>query len=71
MIDSQIKSYQFAGLPLEDVCNNTGFKFKTDYLDPSQWKADMSKIYTALTTSAVRLTTAIVGVVAVFSTLLM
>jgi hypothetical protein len=40
-------------------------------MDPTQWKADMNKIYTALTTNAVKLSTAFVGVVAVAITLLM
>ncbi len=71
MIDKQIKSYQFAGQILDDVCNNNSYQYKTDYMDPSQWKADMNKIYTALTQNAVKLTTAIVGVIAVVSTFLM
>ena len=69
MIDTQIKSYQFAGLPLSDVCNNSQFKYKTDYMNPSQWKADMQNIYTAL--SAVRLTAALAGALAVLFTFLM
>jgi len=40
-------------------------------MDPSQWKADMNKIYTALTQNAVKLSTAVVGVIAVVSTFLM
>jgi len=40
-------------------------------MDPSQWKANMTKIYTALTKNAVKLSTAVIGLVAVAMTLLM
>jgi hypothetical protein len=48
LIQDQLKTYQFPGLNVRDVCQNTSFKFKQDFYSPDTWKQEMSKIYVAL-----------------------
>jgi hypothetical protein len=67
LIDKQIQSYEFK-VPVEEVCSNMEFNYAKNYLSPSTWKSDMSKIYTAL--SALHLTLGLASAALTFATFL-